>query len=367
MTVTDRQTGVVYAGLNRFVDGGDTGDLYNYCPPAQNMLVSEPLEAPSIEVQSSPAGARLRIEARYALPAACAPDRAGRSQERVPCAISSVVTLVPGVRRIDIHTSVDNVAKDHRLRVAFPVPYAVESSYAEGVFEVRERPLEAPRPQNLAEWAEEPVNCYPQKRFVDVSNGAFGLGVLNRGLPEYEVTKDDQGRMAVVLTLLRCVEWLSRGDLSTRRGHAGPMEFTPEAQCLGISEFDYALVPHSGDWEADEALALREAQAFNTPVRVVVGSQHEGALSSTSTLLAVEPRGLVVSAIKRHHGDEGMIVRVYNPSSHAVEATIHPGFASEKAFITNLLEEPGEQLFWQGGKSLHVGMRSGEIVTLYFV
>jgi len=367
LTVTDRQSGTVYAGLNRFVDGGDTGDLYNYCPPAQDMLVSEPLEAPSIEAQSSPAAARLRIEARYALPAACAPDRATRSPQRVTCAITSVVTLVPGVRRIDIHTSVDNMAKDHRLRVAFPVPYTVEYSHAEGVFEVRQRPVETPRPRNLAEWAEEPVNCYPQKRFVNVSNGTLGLGVLNRGLPEYEVTKDDQGRMAVALTLLRCVEWLSRGDLSTRRGHAGPMELTPEAQCLGIAEFDYALVPHIGDWEADESLVLREAQAFNTPVRVVVGGQHEGALPSTSTLLAVEPRGVVVSAVKRHHSGEGMIVRVYNPSYRAVEAAIRPDFASQQAYVTNLLEEPGEQLFWQGGEPLHVGMRAGEIVTLLFV
>lgn len=367
LTVTDKQSGAAYSGLNGFVDGGDVGDLYNYSPPAQDTLVTGPVESPSIEASSSTVRARLRITARYALPAACSPDRSARAGERVECAITSEVTLVPGVRRIDIHTVVDNQAKDHRLRVAFPVPYRVETSHAEGAFEVRERPVETPRPENLAEWSEEPVNCYPQKRFVDVSDGALGLGILNRGLPEFEITKDAEGRLAVAVTLLRCVEWLSRGDLSTRRGHAGPMELTPEAQCLGVNEFDYALVPHSGDWEANDALVLREAQALNMPVRVMVAVPHEGELPSTSALLSVEPRSLVVSAIKRANSDEGMLVRVYNPSGYAVEAAISPGFATERAYSANLLEEPGEQLFWQGGQPLHVGVRGGEIVTLLFM
>ncbi|HBE28879.1 MAG TPA: hypothetical protein DDW25_08325, partial [Ktedonobacter sp.] len=111
-------------------------------------------------------------------------------------------------------------------------------------FEVRTRPVAAPRPKDVSDWAEEPVNAFPQKRFVDISNGTIGLGVLNRGLPEYEILQDgpgiESGQAAVALTLLRCVEWLSRGDLSTRRGHAGPMEYTPEGQCLGHQEFDYA-------------------------------------------------------------------------------------------------------------------------------
>ncbi len=95
------------------------------------------------------------------------------------------MSLTPGARRIDIHTSVENTAKDHRLRVTFPLPYTVENAAAEGTFEVRSRPLAASRSEDVAEWLEEPVNTFPQKRFVDVSNGTMGLGVLNRGLPEY--------------------------------------------------------------------------------------------------------------------------------------------------------------------------------------
>lgn len=369
LTVTDKQTGAVFTGLNRFVDGGDVGDLYTYCPPANDTLISKPVEPPKIELVSpGPVRSILRVSGRWSLPSACSSTRAERSGHRTICSIVSEISLTPGVRRVDIHTSVENTVKDHRLRVTFPVSYTVESAAAEGTFEVRSRPAAAPRPANVNEWMEEPVNTFPQKRFVDVSNGTIGLGVLNRGLPEYEIVQDESGQVAVAVTLLRSIEWLSRSDLSTRRGPAGPMEFTPEAQCLGHHVFDYALVPHSGDWEAEEALVLREAQAFNTPVRILASEQHDGQLSSRATLVEIEPRTLVVSAIKQSETGQGVIVRVYNPLSHAVEASLRPGFACTKAFVTNLQEQQQEQLFWSGEEELplYVGFRGGEIKTILF-
>ena len=369
LTVTDKQMGAVFTGLNRFVDSGDVGDLYTYCPPANDMLISKPVEPPKIELVSpGPVRSILRVSGRWSLPSACSSTRAERSGHRTICSIVSEISLTPGVRRVDIHTSVENTVKDHRLRVTFPVSYTVESAAAEGTFEVRSRPAAAPRPANVNEWMEEPVNTFPQKRFVDVSNGTIGLGVLNRGLPEYEIVQDESGQVAVAVTLLRSIEWLSRSDLSTRRGPAGPMEFTPEAQCLGHHVFDYALVPHSGDWEAEEALVLREAQAFNTPVRILASEQHDGQLSSRATLVEIEPRTLVVSAIKQSETGQGVIVRVYNPLSHAVEASLRPGFACTKAFVTNLQEQQQEQLFWSGEEELplYVGFRGGEIKTILF-
>jgi len=364
LTITDRQTHTVFTGLNRFVDSGDIGDLYNYCPPEHDLLISKPKSPPKIELLSSgPVRSILRISGTWSLPDACSMTRKERSAQMTDYPIVSEISLTPGVRRIDIHTSVENTAKDHRLRVTFPLPYSVQTAAAEGTFEVCVRPIAATRPADVSEWIEEPVNTFPQKRFVDASNGSVGLGVLNRGLPEYEIIPDGSGQMAVAVTLLRCVEWLSRGDLSTRKGDAGPQELTPEAQCLGHQEFHYALVPHSGDWEAEEALVLREAQAFNTPIRALVTEQHEGQLSSQSTLIEVEPPALVVSAIKQSEAGNGVIVRVYNPLSHSVQATIQPGLACTQAFVTNLNEELIGQ---PQGVPLQIDLRSGEIVTVLF-
>ncbi len=352
LTITDKETNAVFTGLHRFVDGGDVGDLYNYCPPEHDTLVSTPAEPPKIElVQVGPLRAMLRVSGRWALPGACTANRSGRSERATSCPIVSEIAVTSGVRRVDIHTSVDNRVRDHRLRVFFPVPYVTQEVASEATFEVRIRPVEQPRPENIAEWIEEPSNTFPQKRFVDVRKGEIGLAILNRGLPEYEVVRTGPGIAedgeAIALTLLRCVEWLSRGDLATRRGHAGPMEHTPEAQCLGRQEFDYAIVPHRGSWETDEAFILREAQAFNTPLttRAIVTDAHEGQLPNQTTLLSVEPRELVISAIKRAKQGNGFVVRLYNPLMRPLRAHIRPGIAYSTAYRANLLEETiGEPL-----------------------
>lgn len=376
LTITEKTTGEIFMGLNRFVDGGDVGDLYNYCPPEQDVLISEPIEPPKIDViGAEPVGVTLRVTNRIALSDSCTAHRAERSASTTICAISSDVTLFPGVRRITIHTSVDNRVKDHRLRVLFPIPYKTEEAAAEGTFEVRTRPIAQTVAQNVAEWIEKPVNVFPQKRFVDVSDGKRGFAVLNRGLPEYEIVQSDpsitgENQMAIAITLLRCVEWLSRGDLSTRRGHAGPMVYTPEAQCLGQHEFDYALVPHTGTWQSEEAFVLREAQMFNTPIhtRAIVTEQHEGQLPAQVAFVEVEPRELVVSAIKRSNDGRGLVVRVYNPLSSTVNAKIQPGVAFVQAYMTNLLEERQDvvERTSSHAQTVEVAIQSGEITTLIF-
>jgi len=372
LNVTDKQTGVVFRGLNRFIDGGDIGDLYTYCPPERDTLIREPLEPVKVEViNDGPVRATLRVTGRWALPGGCTSNRAERSARSTICPIISEISLIPGVRRVDIHTSVENKVKDHRLRVIFPVPYKVESAAAEGTFEVRTRPIVQPRPASSSEWAEDPVNVYPQKRFVDLSNGEVGLGVLNRGLPEYEIVSgQDEGPSALALTLLRCVDWLSRGDLALRRGHAGPMEHTPEAQCLGHHEFDYALLPHRGNWYEEESLVLREAQAFNTPVttRVVVTEPHTGQLASRTSLVVVEPRDIVVSAVKRQNNGEGLVVRIYNPLDHKVQARVFPGIAFKHAYKANLLEECQQPIeITEDPRSVQFDLCGGGISTLVFV
>ncbi len=388
LIVTDKLTNVAFSGLNRFIDGGDIGDLYTYCPPEHDTLISIPMEAPKIElINPGPVQATLRITGRWALPATCTANRAERSTRSTICSIVSDVSLTPGVRRIDIHTSVENKAKDHRLRVAFPVSYTVDQVAVEGTFEVRMRPVTQPIPPDVTEWAEVPVNVFPQKRFVDISNGEIGLGILNRGLPEYEVihvndqpgaeVSSAQERQAVAITLLRCVEWLSRGDLSTRHGHAGPMEHTPEAQCLGHHEFDYALVTHRGTWESENALVLREAQIFNTPIttRTVGTEQHAGKLPSHTSFIAVEPDELVLSAVKHSEKEQrkqrGLAIRVYNPAGQSVNAKIRPGFAFTQVHMANLLEEYLEEessllTIDQAAGSVQISIRSGGIMTLLF-
>src|SRR4029453_16857603 len=108
---------------------------------------------------------------------------------------------------------------------------------AESAFALLER---SARPaSNGAGWREPPIPTQ-HTRGVVVAGSA---GVAGRGLPEYEALAGADGLTnAIALTLLRCVGWLSRDDLTTRSGHAGPALPVEDAQCLGEHHFQYALL-----------------------------------------------------------------------------------------------------------------------------
>ncbi len=65
----------------------------------------------------------------------------------------------------------------------------------------------------------------------------------------------------IAITLLRCVGWLSRDDLSTRNGHAGPYLETPKAQMLGEWDFYYSIILGQKNF--------RQAWSFDSPLRAV--------------------------------------------------------------------------------------------------
>lgn len=372
--LTDKTSGLVLRGLNRFVDGGDRGDEYNYCPPETDHLVNAPAAPPLIRlVESGPARQTLQIEMTYRLPAALTPERNARAGETVELPIVTRVSLSPGVRRVDIQTTVDNQARDHRLRVHFPTPIHTDVSHAEGHFDVVARPVDLPA--DTADWAEQPTPTHPQRTFVDVTDGERGLMVINRGLPEYEVmrekdeelkgTRENSG-VTVALTLLRCVGWLSREDLVNRPGHAGPGLSTPGAQCPGRHVFEYALVPHAGGWQS----CFRQAHAFNVPLRALPTGIHRGNLPLTGSFITAEPETVVVSAVKVAEAEDGLIVRVYNIGDESVEAKLRLWRPFRRAVLVNLNEEEKGGTEESGKlrklRELKFTMRRKQVVTWKF-
>jgi hypothetical protein len=361
LTVTNKATGAVWRGLNRFVDGADAGDLYNYSPPESDCLIEAPAAPPSVTVEASPARSTLRIELLYRLPARLAEDRQKRSSELVDYPIVTEISLVPGVRRVDIRTTVDNCAADHRLRVHFPTPVRTTVSHAEGVFDVVSRPVAVP--PATEDCTETPMGTYPQKTFVDVNDGQVGLLVANRGLPEFEVLDGDSG-VTVALTLLRCIGWLSRDDFRTRRGHAGPMSATPEAQCPGRHVLEYALVPHAGTW----ADVFPQAHAFAAPLRAEPAAVQAGPLPLAQSFVEVSPDSLVVSAIKLPERGAGLIVRCWNMAEMPVEGRVRLCWPFARATRVNLNEEEMGPRPDRSGETCQVSthVRGREIVTLRF-
>ena len=366
ITVIDKRSGVTLAGLNRFVDGGDRGDEYNYCAPESDMIVDAPDGAPRCRVVEHAGSRTLSIEMTYRLPSGLAADRASRSASLTDERIVCEMTLTDGVPRIDVRTTVFNAAEDHRLRVHFPSGLKTDVSKADQHFGVIARPVALPA-WDRATWAEEPMGTYPQKAFVSVDDGARGLTIGNNGLPEYEALASDVSLgpdgTTIALTLLRCVGWLSRSDISSRRGGAGPQIRTPGAQLHGRHVFDYCIIPHGGDWQAANAHALSYQRL--RPMRARWNRHGLGRITAQGALLTIDSPAFNVSAIKRAEDGDGVIVRLYNITNDQAEASIdlkpYPGQAS----LVNLNEEHIADVPRIDGE-VDISARPNEIVSIRF-
>jgi len=251
------------------------------------------------------------------------------------------------------------------LKALFPVPVQTDWTYAQGQFEVRRQPIAvdpAEPARQLGPDEEYPAPTQPQRAFVDVNDGQCGLAVLNRGLTEFEARPAGQNT-TIALTLIRSVGWLSRPDLSTRFGNAGPSLPTPGAQCKGRQVCEYAIVPHAYDWEM--AAVHQEAECYIAPLIAFAAPVQTGHWPARISFVRVEPAELVLSAFKLAESDDAIVLRFYNVSHRAINGELRFGFPVKAVRRANLAEVPiGEPLPISDDHSLRLEVGGNEIVTL---
>ncbi len=337
--IIDKVSAVRYEGVHLFEDSEDAGDEYDYSPAANSMTITSKGNQACISViERGPVRATMRIDLTLDLPQSLADNRQRRAEQSVPCEVTTLVSITSSSPRISFETSVDNRARDHRLRVWFPTGCTVTECHAESHFDVVTRSLDLPEAED---WFQPPQPTKPTQGFVDVSDNETGLAVCSVGLPEYEVFKTDEGAV-IALTLLRAVGWLSRSDLLTRSGNAGPKTPTPVAQCLGKHTFHYALVPHQSDWF--EAEIWKYSASAKAPLRAFVSELSASGQHRKLSFLRVEPDNLVVTAVKKAERYEALIVRFYNISGEATSAYLTCYKPIAQAELVNLNEELVESL-----------------------
>jgi len=308
-----------FPGQGALESSGDRGDSYDYDEVREGPGLR--LESVSVERRRHTSGIQeLRVVRQLSMPARLASSRDARSAELAPLEVETRLRVVPGVARVDLELRVENCATDHRLRMHFPVGGDVSRFEAATTFDVAER---APGPRDDEGWVQAAPATFPHQGFVH----AGGLTVVAPGLPEAELLRGQPASIAI--TLLRCVGSLSRHDLRSRPGPAGPGTDTPGAQCPGQLRAKLSLLAGLDPGAAREAeLGLKA---------VVCGEQTlapEGL-----ALLQLEPPALLLSTLKPAEQGEGIILRVLNPTASDLEARVTLGFPFQRARAVRLDEE----------------------------
>lgn len=362
INIYDKSTGFNYTKCNYLADSGDCGDEYSYCPPDQDRIIyAEKGTVATKIIERNLVKEVLEIKGIMKLPLTVENENQYRSSETVDCSFITSVTLYTSLKRIDIKTQVENKARYHRLRVLFDTGVKSIYSYSSGAFSVDRRLIEEPLDPN---W-QELYTTHPQKDFMDVNDGQYGLTIANKGLPEYEVFNDTNGKAVIAITLLRCVEEISRRYIKTRKAMGGWSEKAFEAQCIGNWEFEYSMIPHAGQW--DDSLSFVAAKAYTIPMKALqVDTGKAGSLPLTKEFIVVENPELVVSSFKKCEYDQSFIFRFFNSTENPIDSKITLKHPVDHIELANLKEETISELsLIQDHVNIHVDPFS--IITLKLI
>jgi alpha-mannosidase len=193
---------------------------------------------------------------------------------------------------------------------------------------------------------------FPAQKWFDYGDGTRGLAVLNRGLPGSNVVDG-----TLLLSLMRSARITA---YPTVEGFEQGISSDSGLEVGKRLTFDYALVPHQGDWR--QAEVYRAGMEFNNPLIGRSVAPHAGTLPKRWGLLEVSQPNVVVSALKP--GPEGSaVLRVYEASGQStlgVKITLHAPVDS--AVEANLIEQPAGKMSVQDN-SLKFDLRPFEIKT----
>jgi mannosylglycerate hydrolase len=358
LDLLDKATGHSFARQHSFEDSGECGHAWIHQAPEQDQVITTRDRAATIElVEASDLLVRYRVGHELEVPAGLEGEAGSyrRSRETVTIPIESLLTLRAGQRWLDVETTIDNHAEQHRMRACFPTGLRVTASAAEVAFDVVERPIE--RVPGSSYYGR-PNPQYPMHRFVDMSDGQLGLAVINEGLREYEAVDDEPRTLCITLL---------RGFPAMQSPVIDQWDVYPWmklAQSLGTNRCHYALMPHAGDWQTGDL--YEAADQFSLPLETAQAGRGGGSLPKRFSFVEVAPETIALSALKQCEDRETLIVRLYNPTSADIDSQIRCGLPIVEAWQTNMNEERREPLpVTDQSVAVHFGPK--KIVTVELV
>ncbi len=363
-TVLDKRTGRMHKGVHRLIDKGDAGDEYTYSWPQNDREYS--LDASLIRVKTEHVGAlcrRLIVEGSLRLPERLSEDRKSRSEQLAVSPVRITVSLYKGIDRIDFKTELENNSDDHRLQTEFPSGIHTQRSSSGGTFGITERNI---APQIPEHWMEYPQSTHPTHGFMELSDGKYGLAAASYGLTEFEAAEYG-GQTVLRITLLRCVGWLSRTDLFTRKGNGGWTIATPGAQCRGRHVFEYCIAYHAQDYRHGSTYGLLEKMLHPTALyQMRKSGNNRRFVSNPLGFISQLQRDVRLSTAKISENGSSVILRVYSiaEKDRKVRLRLPAGF--KVALITNMAEERQSKMEISGGL-LSLVIEPAQIITLELV
>ncbi|OQB43351.1 MAG: Mannosylglycerate hydrolase [Candidatus Latescibacteria bacterium ADurb.Bin168] len=245
------------------------------------------------------------------------------------CQLVREVSLFRGVRRIHCRTRFLGFAGgDVLVSVRFPAALSCEGEI------VYETPF-AMTPRDRS------YHC--AQKVVDIHDGVRGLAIINVGTAGHFPVGN-----ALDMILFRSLR-----DF--------PDYYAPLAAEHGDHSFEYAVIPHAGEWRDGNVVA--EGHAVNAPFLVHFAGMRRGAHAESHSLLSVSPRSVRVSAVKRAESGTGLVVRMWETHGKPTEAKLVLDMPFSAAWSATMEEQPIAPL-QHARHEIRVPLRGWQISTI---
>lgn len=353
----DKASGRLIENMHYFTDSGEWGSAHISNKPQRNQIITSIGCAAEISlIESNTLRGIFKVKISLIIPAAVTLDGRDRLRETVVLPITSYITLEKGSKTVKIKTKLLNEARDHKLCVNFPTGVKTDIAVSESAWAVAERSIK---------WTENGDNFeqffpfQPMQNFVDLSDGSFGVSILNQGLREYEVQDDKERTIAITLLRTHRAYMTANQDMT-------PEEFDKYTglHSFGHFEYNYALFAHNGDWISGGVQDA--AYEFKVDVKAIQGHAMEGILPDSAKLIGIENcEHIIISSVKLSEDGRGITVRIYNASSEQQRVKIRVLLPISKVKKARLDEtyisdiESDNNAFW-----LDIGAHKIETVIL---
>ena len=365
----DKATGKAYPSQLLWEDSGDADNCYIHQTPFNDRrtYLSTANAASVRQLYDTPLGAAFEIVQTLTIPDGLKDNRTRRADLTGTVDITSVLMLHKDARRLDIKLTVNNHARNHRLRALFPT-YLSEATLSRSgqPFDTVERPI---RKELDLDLHEQPYPTSPMQDFCDVTGDECGLTIAAAGIYEYECT-DNRSR-TLALTVLRATEMIDVGAFANPRYtmHKGQTLDTPLTYTL-------SLIPHG----ANPAEARNEVTAALLSPMVVLNRQSEVSVMtdytapardlpvSGSPVTLVTDNDVVITAFKKAYHRDTLIVRLHNRGTTDAQGTLKIGTTVKypSAAYETTLEECRLRELPLSEESVAFTLRPAGLLTLEF-
>lgn len=346
----DKRSGKWYRNLNLLEEEADAGDVWDYSAPWIPGETVRSAAAPFCwEIaEQGPVRACMKLSTELCVPECLEGD--WRSSRRISVPLCFELYLYADTPRLDVRLTVENRARDHRIRLAVPTGLCSDTVRSQGHLAVIDRPVV---PQRQTEpWVQPPPSELPFREWVSVENEKNGFAVAVKGIYAYEAVRNPgTGEVSLYFTLLRGVELMSRINTMQRKGHAAWPFKTPGAQCLQKQSIEWSYLPYQPDRQ-DAAPFIREAQRFLYPpaAHMVRDIQEQSIFGKRAEApCGWEERNIQFSAFKQTYENDAYILRVYENQGKRTKFRIRLDERFVRVWESDMDERPKRELVIENG------------------